>query len=218
MVNTVVKYQRKPRYQRYRAATTTIPMPKYISPLKQRSIVYQNDIKGPEKKNIDVNTTGSALPAVAQFAAAPILLNDIPGGSDPSQRVGRRVLMKSIMFRWSVNTAGTTGSYRVLVVYDKQTNGALPATTSIVDNIQHYAAMNLSNSDRYVTLFDELISIQDVNFKTLYRKVNLEAIFSATAAGIGSIASGGVYLCLASAQARAGDVINFASRIRYTDI
>jgi len=62
--------------------------------------------------------------------------------------------MKSVLFRFYFNK-GNTDVFRLLILYDKQTNGALPATGDVVNTTDFHAPLNLANSDRFVTVFDK---------------------------------------------------------------
>lgn len=69
-----------------------------------------------------------------------ILLTSIATGSSDIARVGDRVRYRSLTFKGSVNfvpvagTAYPSDHLRLLIVYDRQSNGALPAVTDIVYN------------------------------------------------------------------------------------
>jgi len=101
------------------------------------SLVNQADIKGPEKKDITTATNAVAVPATATFST-PVLLNGCAQGNSGFTRIGRRLLMKSILFRYFF-APGSSSCFRILVVYDKQTNGALPATTDVVNTTDAHA-------------------------------------------------------------------------------
>lgn len=111
-----------------------------------------------EKKNIDATST--TVITAAQTTANLVLLNAIDDGTLATQRIGRRTVMTSIEYRFEASLAATTAGnspIRLLIVYDRQPNGALAASTDIVtvDNIG--SMMNLNNSKRFKVLVDEII-------------------------------------------------------------
>jgi len=95
------------------------------------------------RKDITTATNAVAVPATATFST-PVLLNGCAQGNSGFTRIGRRLLMKSILFRYFF-APGSSSCFRILVVYDKQTNGALPATTDVVNTTDAHAPLNLIN-------------------------------------------------------------------------
>lgn len=136
---------KKPRYVRQNA------MPNLALKVKRLE-------SSTEKKNIDLlsNTTIIA----AQTTATTFLLNACGQGDEVNTRSGRRTTMKKMEYRFLGNVVATTvGSspLRLLIVYDKQPNGAAPAVTDVVVANAISSMMNLNNSRRFKVLVDELI-------------------------------------------------------------
>jgi len=142
------------------------------------SLVNQADIKVLRKRTLLLLLMLCC--ACNCYFHTPVLLNGCAQGNSGFTRIGRRLLMKSILFRYFF-APGSSSCFRILVVYDKQTNGALPATTDVVNTTDAHAPLNLINADRFVTVFDKIVDVNDVNMDTLYRKVNLECLFGGTA-------------------------------------
>ena len=148
-----------------------------------------------------------------------LLLNGIAPGTGASQRIGKKVLMKTIQFRCGIgsNTAGTNvfrGIVRMLWVYDKQANATAPTVAQILESTTGSSFMNMDNRDRFLVLADREFAIdqsggnQSVTFK-LYKKVNLPVIFNAGTAGtVADITTGSVYLLLINEQAEALNATN----------
>lgn len=169
--------------------------------------------------------------ASATFSLAPgatQLLNGLVPGSAADQRIGRKITMKSLYFRYAVtmNPTSTGGSpVRILIVYDKQANATAPAVTDILTSDLFIALNNLSNRDRFVTLCDimtEPIATGN-NYSVagqVYKKISFETMYNAGTAGtIGDITSGSVYVMAAhnGAIGTANASITWYSRIRYED-
>lgn len=180
------------------------------------SLVNQADLKGPEKKDVSTATNAVALPATATFST-PVLLNGCAQGNTGTTRIGRRTLMKSVLFRFYFNK-GNTDVFRLLILYDKQTNGALPATGDVVNTTDFHAPLNLANSDRFVTVFDKIVNTADMSMDTLYRKVNLETVFGGTGSAVADIASGSLIYMVAPAIAGTTATLSFSCRVRFTDL
>lgn len=181
-----------------------------------KSLVRQADIKGPELKDVTGAVNALALPATAIFSA-PVLFGIPSQGVTTSSRVGRRVNLKSVMMRFGTNTGVPL---RILIIYDKAPNGVLPAIGDILATTEFHGVLNLGNSDRFVTIFDKYVvpqttaGIQDV----LYRKVDLESMFSGTGSAITDLAGGALYYMFAPIIASAATSISFTTRVRYTDV
>jgi len=181
-----------------------------------------------ELKFVDAISLGT--PAVAGTVT---LLNGIAQGTDYNQRIGRKFMMKSIMYRFLVRidpTAASVGNLcRLLIVYDAQTNGALPAVTDILQIGDVLSPMNLNNRDRFKIISDKWWNTGAYNVATgnittgefcpqmdkFYKKMNLEVQNSGTANTIGSISTGGVYAIVIADIATT--VAELYCRIRYTD-
>lgn len=186
-----------------------------------------------ELKTIDITPTSlnSAL------AGSVVLLNGVATGTDFNARIGRKIVIKSLLFRCRFeNRTDITGAtpaagdtVRVLLVFDSQSNGAAPAVTDILNSASVVDTMNLNNRDRFRILKDFYITTGGDNYSagTLtagsprpvivkkYLKLNLEVIFSGTGATVGSIASGGLYFIPIADSAVAN--MNYCTRVRFID-
>ena len=108
------------------------------------------------------------------------LLNGTTNGSNFWNRLGSRISMKNIYLKLLLtkNTAysgeGTTqpyATYRMSIVYDKQTQGAAPLVSDIWANISNTgsltssltAAVSLETRDRFVILWDRFITTWPYN-------------------------------------------------------
>lgn len=175
-----------------------------------------------EKKNVDI-LSGNTLSVGTGVWTNPQILNLLGNGAGPTARIGRRVTMKSLQIRFTA-VAGNQ-AMRLMVCYDKQTNGALPAITDVVTSSGDFnAVQNLGNNQRFVVLCDQIfISISNVQAiaDTIYRKINLDSEYFATATStIADMSTGSVFIMVASLQPPAIGVTqcSFTSRIRFTDV
>lgn len=167
------------------------------------------------------------------------LLNGIGGGSGANQRVGRKVIMKSLMFRWSyfLNPTATTlasgGSpLRIIIFYDKQANANLPTIAGLLNSNWFNTNNNLDNRDRFVILADIYTDpVSSVGNSSVagkrYIPLNHEVIFNGgdDADQIGSITTGSIFVTFAQdgglstpqTVGQEGAFFKFNSRIRYED-
>lgn len=104
-------------------------------------------------------------------------MNLIQSGSAFYQRVGRRVEMQSLHLYGFLNQTGTAaqeGFARILVIYDRQTNGALPSYATLMANYDQsgtatssvYSGLNPDERERFVILADFKITTPYVTAAT----------------------------------------------------
>lgn len=190
---------------------------------------WANPSKGGELKFIDVDADSNAAFTTGAFSTG-VLLNGVATGTTAITRIGRKITIKSLLIRWSIRlSSGTTGGspVRILVVYDRQSNASAPAITDVLLLDEFHMPNNLSNRDRFITIFDHItdpISVQGEYARSgvLYKSLNLEQMFNAGSAGtVGDISSGAIYVFVAavpSAIGVANIAVNMQSRIRFTDV
>lgn len=197
-----------------------------------RNLTFQRNTVGlgPEKKNCDVQYN-NAVPGASVNTwtlAAGGLLNSVPQNGTETGRIGRKLQMKSIDLIYTVGLTPTStggGCFRIKVVYDKQPNGALPAVLDVLALDDFGAKNNLANSDRFITLIDEMTDTVGVgtNYSTsnrIYRKLGLDAMFTGTGGAIANITTGSIFVMVAqngyiNTQA---PLFEIDSRIKFIDI
>ena len=188
-----------------------------------------------ELKFVDVTANNVAVTTTWQG----VLINGIAQGADFNQRIGRKSQMKSILFNGNFfPTASTANAYqgiymRTVIVYDTQPNsGTFPTGTDIFASNDPNSPLNLNNRDRFQVLIDvrkQLGSFQtDATPKLVagspsnaywnkYKKCNKETVFSGTAATIGSISTGSLYLFFIG-DFNGVSMIDYYTRVRFTDM
>lgn len=177
-----------------------------------------------EKK--DATLTFALTPAGANLWSPGVLLNQIPQGPTQQQHIGRKVMMKSLYIRYVMtDVVGDTayGRGRILVVYDKQTNGQPPLITDVLATNGFNSPNALTNADRFITIMDVLTDAPQSAGQFVagaeYRSIGLDTMFNAGTTGVvGDISSGSVYCFYCNADGAVSSNINIVSRIRFTDI
>lgn len=162
-----------------------------------------------------------------QTTATLQLLNGIQQGASEVQRIGRSVDMVSLTYKWVGYLAPTTtgaSPLRLLIVYDKQPNGAALTALNVlqIDSIE--SLMNLSFSKRFIILVDEEVECIGTSgpqawFKKGFRTLNLPAEFQGTSGAITGIETGSVYALVYQAGGLlvASPNSQLYTRIRYID-
>jgi len=197
--------------------------------LSRRTGGWSSPASGTELKFLDYSGTMSPTYSTSTWTTPGLLLNGCAPGSSAETRNGRKITMKSIYVRYTFSRSAATMSggspARILIVYDKQANATAPAITDILLADDFHSMNNLSNRDRFITLFDQVTApISDAAEHcvgdTLYKGMNLDVMFNGGNAGtIGDITSGSVYAfaCATNRIGIANSQVVFRSRIRYTD-
>lgn len=189
----------------------------------------------PELKFVDVQLQNSPITITWSVQ----LINGVVQGTDYNQRIGRKVVNKSLLFNGNIsmasgnNISNAQGTFcRVVVIYDSQPNsGTIPAGTDIFAFNDPNSPMNLNNRDRFKVVIDKRCQVgafltsgggtlatgsPNDCYWSKYKKMNMETIFSNTAATLGSISTGSLYVCYVSDFATT-TILDFVTRVRYLD-
>ena len=177
-----------------------------------------------EFKSVD-----TAISQVIDQTGAVTLVNGIARGDEIFERNGREVVMKSIEFHCRCYATAGTGADqigRILIVYDRQTNGAALTGAQVLDSFNTVAARNLENRRRFKILYDRRFVInasgepQSAKLFNFYRRLAHPVTFnSGDAATVADIMTGSLYLLSVGtnvAGATAGSCVGTV-RIRYQD-
>lgn len=184
----------------------------------------------------ELNFKDTTIPVSFDSSGTLTLLNGMAQGTTASTRIGRRITVKSIEWRFNCSTSTLTNwtSNRFMIVVDTQANAATPAFTDIYDSAIPSTLRNVSNMPRFKVLYDsdEFIMVGNLSaspgndliaraFKG-YMKVNIPVQYNVGTAGtVGDIQTNAIYFVTIGNSASATtntDVFNSQIRIRYTDI
>lgn len=167
------------------------------------------------------------------------VLNGMAQGTSQSTRIGNKITMRSCYLRYRVtNSAATTGAlmFRVMVIYDTQTNATTPALSDILQTgpaDPTMRVMNLANRDRFKILYEDTFTpvgtvVSDTTgvtefqeYRQKYLKLNLDTIYNNTSGGtVADIQTGGLFLVtMSNFPTGASEPTGVATvRIRYTDV
>lgn len=198
---------------------------------RRPSLTWQAKSRTVELKLIDTAAAGY----VCDTTGTVTLMNGVAQGTDFTNRIGRKYTNTSIQLEGSIQPLDTTTGptkCRVMVIYDKQPNGSLPAITDVLTASTSNAFMNLNNRDRFIVIHQENVTIGGVsNVATqsfaqapsvynvsVFKKIKMETINDGTGAGIGDIQSGSIFLLTIGDQAAgAGGSFVGALRVRFSD-
>lgn len=130
---------------------------KVYGPARQRKYFGDRALvaQAARMKGSDVGFLDTAAATYGMDTTGSItLLNPIVQGAGQSQRVGKKVILKSLQCRGRWNSLAVTtfadGAY--LIVYDRRPTGALPAITAILNTANTNSMNNDDNSGRFKIL------------------------------------------------------------------
>lgn len=184
-----------------------------------------------EKKTIDVDRAAY----VADTTGSVTLLSGVATGTDFTDRIGRKIIMKSIYvkgFLFNIDNTTNPSLCRLILVYDNQTNGAAPVIGDILKQSFSESQLNLNNRDRFKIIADKTYVLGGIDTTAtqaiagsptvgkvkIYKKCSYEEVFNGTTAAVGSIATGAVWLItIGNVGVNTGGEFTLTSRIRFID-
>lgn len=239
---------RAPRRAGYKRKTAPT---NYASTVKRVQNPRTGGFLGVELKFHDAKVVDSSLSNSATQADGeqdPTLgdcLNSIDAGTGPSQREGRKILMKSIQVQGVLESTGTSdsidastmGMFFVAIVLDTQTNGAQLSSEDVYENVTAHArnaAMPFRNMEflqRYkvikmlrmrapvATVLPDGTNTGSISGFTipfsLYAKLNVPTNYAAAAGGIGDITDNSLHVLAWSTSSALTPKITYGSRLRF---
>lgn len=207
-----------------RDAATAITRRKAIADVGPNVAQRGLQFSGEEFKTLDMNYTVDV-----DTTTAVQLLNGCMRGDDFRQRNGREIMMKSIELRYITQACVATGSdqtHRIMLVYDRQTNGTALTAAAVLESANTVAPRSLENRRRFKILYDKIWTINSSPEsgsrvqRKFYRRLAHPVTFNSGNTGyVGDIATGSLYLVVLgsnTAGTTAGQC-TFYSRIRFQD-
>ena len=129
-----------------------------------------------------------------------------------------------------VPSAQWGGTCRMLVVYDRENNGGIPAVQDILNDVGNLGSLvvsplNINNRNRFWILRDKIVdlgagALSQVTTNDFIKLHGLERIYNQSSTGAsGSIQSGQLYLLMIGNTNTNAANVNFfgTSRLRFTD-
>lgn len=194
---------------------------------------------GPELKFHDVDVDQAAADISAGVILNTSSINLIAQGTQENQRIGRKCVVRSINWRGKLQLIANAGSVlaspesvRLMVVLDKQCNGAAPTVTGVLESADHQSFNNLANKSRFRTLSDKTYDMNaiagagngtaddtaayDCSF-SFFKAVNLPLEFDSTAGAITEIRSNNLFILMIGSTAFSSVELESKMRLRFSD-
>jgi len=205
-------------------------------PQRPPSRFNYDDSGAVELKTLDFVQTAS--PTMTDSGTI-ILMNGCIQGTNSSQRIGTKIIMKRFFANFAVNVPnaslntgtgyqGNSDVVRVAVVYDKQPNGAFPTYAQIWNTSGNDCAAlalpSAGNSERFSILAQRnVLLVQDNNMKTgtLEHRCRLATRFNSGNAGdVTDINTGALYFVVVDQNTTANlpGTYSLNTRVEYEDM
>jgi hypothetical protein len=185
---------------------------------------------GGEQKFLD--TTYAQTGQVSSGTITYPSVNLIAQGAGESERIGRKVTLKSLLLRYVcvLNNTTSPGStedvVRVIVFLDKQCNGQAATVTDILETANHLSFNNLANKNRFSILCDQSSDLNSngaiaagfgevVHTRSKYLRLNHAVEFSGATGAITEIRSNNIGILVITKGNNS--LWNATVRIRYSD-
>lgn len=175
-----------------------------------------------------------AISASASTTPVINLVATILQGPDETMRLGRNVVYTSLSWKGILQggSAGSQSVARLIILYDRQPNRALPAAADILNGGTVFAMRNNDNQDRFVFLYDKVQSVIGTSTSTgtesaqrVWNKAiplkKLVANYQSGATGaIGEITTGSlIYMTVGNlASGTTAPVFTLNFRTRFADV
>jgi hypothetical protein len=189
---------------------------------------------GGEDKFHDVDADQAPVSASGDIKGS---LLTIPQDTTEDGRIGRQVFLKKVSLRFWAGLAGTNDiaatfdTVRIMLICDKQCNGANPSVTDVLESGDWMAFNNLANKGRFHTYFDKKIMLNALagggnttnNTRTAavgkyfekHVKLNLPIEYDSDTGAVTEIRSNNVFLLYITDQGLA--TVECSMRFRYSD-
>ncbi len=205
------RYRRR-RYKKFSKASKAL----YIAKKVQR-------MNRPEKKQAIQQATDTTM----SDAGTIVQLCNMQEGDTNQKRDGGQVRFVSATLNYLVqrNASADTSVVRIMLIQDKQTNGAIFALSdllfdaTIVDNI--VSPLNLNNARRFKVLYDKQHAVAANNRVVLrkkFLKLNIPVRYDANAGLITDLTQDSLALVFITDEPSLVPVITYNVRLRFTDV
>lgn len=151
-----------------------------------------------------------------------LCFNLLAQGDDKDERGGNSVRWKSVFSRitYTLHASATTTVARAILLWDRQSNGALPSVTDVLQAANVRSSLNTDNSYRFKVISDQLVNLHTsrpiTTIKT-FRKLNRHQKYTDTTGVIGSVATNSLLLLTVSDQATNSPTVQYNIKSRFID-
>lgn len=216
--------------RRRRKATTTGARKRAAKPVGYQAMVRLV----PQRPMVDMGVFDTTASVVVSNTGSSSYMNNIVLGTGQGNRIGDRIMMRGIYYKLQVGPLATQNGdqgVRILLVYDKQCNGAGPTAPLPLASATYDAYKNADYRERFVILKDWLIGCggfgqafpgsldsKHSNIQTGYIKCELPTQYNASAGAITDCVSGSLLFFFIGNVASTGTNtpgVNYSTRVLF---
>lgn len=204
---------RRPRRKRGVKPTTQVKGYQLNKALKQ----VKRMIPRSEKKYVDVFDNNDT---VITQAGTITLLSAINQGTTQNDMVGDNCTIVSNLFRIRItpNATSQMNYLRVMIIRDRQPNGAAPVQADIIETATDVlSALTDLNAERFKVLFDKTYTVDTDANGSQVDKVFRRMKFKYTAQSSGDVRTNAVWLVMLSNDVTDGPLVSYYNRLRFKD-
>ncbi len=175
-----------------------------------------------EKKFVDKDAQDSSSNTIT---ITPITL--IGQGDSASSREGNKIVLTSLQMKYTFkqSTAAIATRCRVMLVLDKQTNGAVFTAGELLQSTSLGTAivspLNLDGAFRFKVLYNKVHTLSSegsvVQYSEMFKKMNIQARYSGSGGAQSNILSSGLYIVHLSDESSNTPNISYFTRVRFID-
>ncbi len=177
-----------------------------------------------EFKFFDSQVTNTEILSTPQL----FQLTNVVQGDGGSNRDGNQIKVVGNLLKYSVtmDASAVTSQLRVMLVLDKQTNGAIAIAADVLEDITVFDAivspLNLDNKYRFRILYDKVhlfsnAGANKLHYRDKYIKMSERIRYDGTAGNITDITSSSLFLLVVSSTGAQGPDFVLHNRVRFLD-
>lgn len=191
---------------------------------------------GGEKKFHDVDVDDGSIAQNGTILNGGTL-NTIATGTGESARIGRKIVIRNINWRWNLHQQSAASAsamancYRIIFYLDRQANGATAAVTDILETDNYQSFLNLANSSRFRILYDKKVvfnpniagngtandSGEMFHQGSFNKKCAIRIEYSGTDGTLGVVRSNNLGLLILGKENTTSGILDSKLRLRFTD-
>ncbi len=182
-----------------------------------------------ELKIIDTKGTGTAIP---DGAGVLVQLTNMGQGNTDATRNGNQITLKKLEMRLQLilASAASSSQIRVMIVKDKQTNGAGISVDKLLESVANLQSLisplESDNLKRFAILYDRvhvlnrpgISAVQsNVKYVSKFKKLNMRIQYNGTGTTITALNSNSLSLLFISNEPTNEPTVDFFVRLSYID-
>lgn len=173
-----------------------------------------------ENKRVLHDFTPTTVGTTSEFT----LINSVSQGDTQSSRNGNKIMCNYLTGNFDIKvdpSATVPTQFRVLFVYDKQTNGAAPTYAEIISPTAIYGLRNVNEYYRFKILYDKTFWVDNIGPSTKHvrfnKKFKLQTRFDSTTGVVSAISMGSIYMVVVSSDNTNQPTFQGAVRLGFYD-